>query len=435
MAGFSFCPVIWNKNLNFNSTITEYKNDTMDKQQLQFLCQAEIQTVLSELAQQKIDGPDELKIIKKLRRRFNSNETSLLLNQVKLRGKGANKFPAPMAANMFYEEKALEQATSWPLAMHRAQKLHQAASLSEAPFLDLGCGIGGDALAMAHFRPVIAVDLDRERLDILEVNAARLQLPFPIYTLQADYMHDQLPEAAAAFSDPARRQNDRRIYNPLETLPPLPQVVDLLRRLAIPAAIKLSPSFNKEMMEQLKPASLEFTGPSRQCREAVLWLNLPNNPFLEASIYLKENIWHTERHPLEQNNQVEVGELREGQYLYEVEPVLLRSGLLHTYADKLQAHLFDPSTSWLVSDYFTSEPLAEAFLLEEIHKFSLKKLQKRIKELEIGIIEIKKRNFAVEPETIRQKIKTCRTSNSLTVFLTRRSGEPLFMLGRRMERI
>ncbi|MGM9997946.1 MAG: hypothetical protein ACI38Q_00875 [Candidatus Bruticola sp.] len=407
----------------------------MDKQQLQFLCQTDIRNLLSELAQQKLDGPDEIKIIKKLRRRFDYTETSLLLNQVKLRSKGARKFPVAMAANMFFEESGLEQATSWPLALHRAQKLHLAAAETEGPFLDLGCGIGGDALAMAHFRPVIAVDLNRERLDILEANASNLRLPFPIHIVQSDYMHDRLPKAAAAFGDPARRQNGRRIYNPLETIPPLPEAADLMRRLDIPAAIKLAPSFNKEMMAQLPPASLEFTGLRHQCREAVLWLNLPGRPSLEASIYLKENNWHTERRPLEQDDQVETGELREGQYLYEIEPVLLRSGLLRTYAAKLKAHLFDPLTSWLISDSFTPEPLADIFIIEEIHKFSLKKLQKRLKDLEIGIVEIKKRNFAVEPEIIRQKIKTCNTSTSITVFLTRRREEPLFMLGHRTEHI
>ncbi len=113
---------------------------------------------------------------------------------------------------------------------------------------------------------------------------------------------------------------------------------------------------------------------------------------MQASIYLKDGTWHQESLPLGQDSTVAVGDLHEGQYLYKIEPVLLRAGLLHKYADKLQAHLFDEQTSWLISDNLVEEPLADAFFISEIHKFSLKTLQKRIKDLNIGILEIKKHN-------------------------------------------
>lgn len=402
----------------------------MENQKLSFLEQLQTRNIIKELAQSKLGGTEEFKLIKKLRHDFTSEETSWLLNQVKLRQKALRKFPSAMVEKMYFEEKALEQATSWPLALHRAQKLQSVAP--EGPILDLGCGMGCDALALAHYRPVIAIDLEPSRLDILQANAQSLAVPYPIQTLQLDYIKNRLPQAAAAFSDPARRIDSKRIYKVEETFPPLKKVVGLAKFLDIPTAIKLSPSFDKTLLEDLPGVSLEFVGLNKQCREAVLWLNCFAEPSLQASIYLKDETWHQESLPLGQEIPVAVGSMHEGQYLYEIEPVLLRAGLLHKYAEKLQAHLFDEQTSWLISDKLIEEPLADAFLITEIHKFSLKTLQKRIKDLDIGILEIKKRNSAIEPEIIRQKVKTCPTKNAITVFVTRQSGQPLFMLGQRI---
>lgn len=398
--------------------------------ELLFLEQQKTQSAIEALSQSKLGGTEEFKLIKKLRQDFTFEGTSWLLNQVKLRQKALRKFPSTMVEKMYFEEKALEQATAWPLALHRAQKLQAIAP--EGPILDLGCGMGCDALAIAHYRPVIAIDLEQSRLDILQANAKNLALPYHVQTLQLDYIKNKLPQASAAFSDPARRIDSKRIYKVEETFPPLKKVVGLARFLNIPTAIKLAPSFDKTLLEDLPGASLEFVGLNKQCREAVLWLNCFAEPSLQASIYLKDGTWHQESLPLGQDSTVAVGDLHEGQYLYEIEPVLLRAGLLHKYADKLQAHLFDEQTSWLISDNLVEEPLADAFLISEIHKFSLKTLQKRIKDLNIGILEIKKRNSAIEPEIIRQKIRTCPTKNELTVFVTRQNGQPLFMLGQRI---
>ena len=61
--------------------------------------------------------------------------------------------------------------------------------------------------------------------------------------------------------------------------------------------------------------------------------------------------------------------------------------------------------SWLISENYRPTPIAGAFRIESVEKFSLKQLQKILREEDIGILEIKKRNFAVEPEVIRKQIK------------------------------
>ena len=70
---------------------------------------------------------------------------------------------------MYFTREALEQASSYAVSQHRAQRY--------APFrgiLDLGCSVGGDTLSLAELHPVIGLDLDPVRLLMAQANSAAL---------------------------------------------------------------------------------------------------------------------------------------------------------------------------------------------------------------------------------------------------------------------
>jgi methylase of polypeptide subunit release factors len=67
---------------------------------------------------------------------------------------------------MFFTRAGLEQATAEVIARHRATRFLGAARVG-----DLCCGIGGDLLALADQREVIAVDRDPLRLRMAMLNA------------------------------------------------------------------------------------------------------------------------------------------------------------------------------------------------------------------------------------------------------------------------
>ncbi|RME40485.1 MAG: class I SAM-dependent methyltransferase, partial [Caldilineae bacterium] len=77
-----------------------------------------------------------------LRRHLSAEEAAAVVEQVLLRRRGGAKFER--AGEMLFTRNALEQATHAQVARHRAARF---AGLS--PVADLGCGIGGDALALA----------------------------------------------------------------------------------------------------------------------------------------------------------------------------------------------------------------------------------------------------------------------------------------------
>ena len=389
------------------------------------------QKVWNKLAEDPNLEENLLTVLKKLRKDYELSEASLIVAQALLHKKALRKFPPEMVSKMLFLEEALEQATAWPLAQHRAQMLNECAK--EGPFLDLGCGLGSDSLALAHYREVMAYDLDKQRLNCLVFNSQALNLPVSCFN--DDYLKAELPQAGAIFADPARRvKSGKRVLAAEEAIPPLSEIMKLSGRLQLPTAVKLAPSFDKSQLKLYPGASLEFVGTHKECREAVLWLNLPTPAFCQASLLQKDGTWFMERLPAQaENDQVETGPLKSDSYLYELEPVLLRAGFLKIMACKLKAHLFDPQVSWLISESFEPTPLAEAFKITEVGHFTVKKLQKRLQELEIGILEIKKRNSAVEPDILRRKLHlTEGSSKSATVFITRQMGKPTFMLAERL---
>src|SRR5690606_30893409 len=103
-----------------------------------------------------------------LRRRFTGEQAGALLALARLRRQAAAKFPE--ADQLFFTAEALEQATARPIAEHHAAWID--AHAPPGPLLELGCGIGGDTLALARRRSVIAYELDPLRLRLAQANVA-----------------------------------------------------------------------------------------------------------------------------------------------------------------------------------------------------------------------------------------------------------------------
>src|SRR5262245_15306313 len=78
----------------------------------------------------------------KLRKRFSPDLAKAALETAILRRKARDKFPE--ADRLYFEREALEQATHHLVAEHRAKRFSKFKTV-----LDLGCGLGTDAIALA----------------------------------------------------------------------------------------------------------------------------------------------------------------------------------------------------------------------------------------------------------------------------------------------
>ncbi len=127
-----------------------------------------------------------------------------VLSQSKLRAKARAKF-GEFASRMLFTEAGLEQATRLKVAALHAGRFARAGIGHVA---DLGCGIGGDALALA------AIDLEVTAADPDEVTAAIAAYnlaPFPeTRVVNGDALEEEPADVDALWFDPARRGGGRR---------------------------------------------------------------------------------------------------------------------------------------------------------------------------------------------------------------------------------
>ena len=203
----------------------------MDLSTVEFLRSQPAQAALTMLQRSDLADAQTLLLLQELRRHFTAVEAGALLSLARLRQRATSKFP--QAATLFFTAEALEQATAWPIAQWRAAWIDQQAP--PGPLLDLGCVIGGDLLALAQRRSVIAFDTDPVRLRLAEANVAALGLTQRVEFIQADWTAHlaagTLPTAAAAFADPARRVDGRRIFTVEAMQPPLSHLLQLQQQL------------------------------------------------------------------------------------------------------------------------------------------------------------------------------------------------------------
>ena len=137
----------------------------MNLPQFHFLLTPPGQDLLAAAAETPITSRNHLQIITKLRQQVAPPLAQAVLQTAVLRQKAAVKFSRAEA--MYFTRTALEQASSEIIAAYRAKRF---AGAGMRTIVDLGCGIGGDALALTAVADVIGVDLDSLRLHMAREN-------------------------------------------------------------------------------------------------------------------------------------------------------------------------------------------------------------------------------------------------------------------------
>lgn len=394
-----------------------------------FLLTAAAQEAAAALAGQDLGPGRTLARLAELRRLFGPEQAGALLSLARLRLRAAAKFPH--AERMFFTGPALEQATAWPVALHRAARLDAATQGVDGPFLDLGCGIGGDLLALAQHRPVVGYERDPVRLAFARANAVALGVGERVSLRLDDWgaavAGRMLPPASAAFADPARRAGARRLFSLRDVIPPLPVLLALSER-AAPTAIKVMPGIADG--EIPAGASVEFVSHAGVAKEAVLWFGVDGTPGRWASVHDGVR-WHEIGAA---GVPAPGGPLAAGCLLYEPDPAVIRAGALAELCAQLGAWLFDPQIAYLVAggaEPFAT-PFAAAFRIHEVHRFSLKALNARLAARGVAQVELKKRGFPVEPEELRPRLRVQPQGRSAAIFFTRRGDERLMLIGERL---
>jgi hypothetical protein len=340
------------------------------------------------------------------------------LTQSRLRARARAKF-GPFADGMLFTPDGLEQATRLQVAARHAQRYAAAGVVRVA---DLGCGIGGDAMALAGLdREVLAVDRDELTAAVATVNLRHW--PEAVVRCE-DATAADLTGVDGAFLDPARRTaSGRRVLDPRLASPSWDVVLAVAAR--VPATgVKVAPGIGHD----LPPGGTEtqWVSVDGDVVEAGVWFGpLAREGVRRSALVLRDG----EATQLDDVGlpRPDVGPV--GAYLYEPDGAVVRSGLVGQVVALVDGRLVDRSIAYVTSDRLVRTPLARALAVEEQMPFGLKALRTRLRDRGVGRVEILKRGSAVDVEQLRRQLRLT-GSEEASLVLTRVAGQQTVLLCR-----
>ncbi|MGW0655505.1 THUMP-like domain-containing protein [Streptomyces umbrinus] len=359
----------------------------------------------------------ELAVATRLRREYPVGLVSAALGQARLRQRAVAKFGAADAERMYFTPNGVEQSTRASVAAYRARRFQE---LGVRSLADLCCGIGGDAIALARAGiRVLAVDRDPLTAAVARANADALGLGELIEVREADVTEVSTAAYDAVFVDPARRGGRGRVFDPEAYSPPLSWAVRTAREAPL-AALKIAPGIPHETVPA--EAGAEWISDSGDVKEAVLWFGTGEAGSVRATLLPGPRTLVGRGLPDPQVRPL-------GRYLYEPDGAVIRAHLVAEVAEELDGGgLIDETIAYITADSLDPTPYATAYEITDQLPFGVKKLKGLLRERGVGVLTVKKRGSAVEPEELRRKVKP-QGPNSATVFLTRVKGAPTMLLG------
>jgi SAM-dependent methyltransferase len=326
---------------------------------------------------------------------FSPEETAAILTQAALRRRARAKF-GEFAERMLFTRAGLEQATRLDVAARHAARFRDAGSALVA---DLGCGIGGDALALAALGlRVRAVERDPVTAVLAQYNLA----PFPEVDVVVGDAEEIDPAGAdAAWIDPARRtagHSDTRRVASGDYSPSLDFVEGTASR--IPTGVKLSPAHDRAAIPA--DAEAQWVSDRGDVVELVLWRGgLEREGVRRAALVLGPG-GTAELTASADTEDVPVGPL--GDHVYEPDGAVIRARLIGDLARRTGTHPVGPGIGYLTGEGFTPSPFLTAFTVDAVLPFDRQRIRKELRARGIGRLEIKKRGVDLDPASFRKQL-------------------------------
>lgn len=329
-------------------------------------------------------------------RTFAGVHAAAVLETVRLRRRAIDKL-GDRAAGWLLTDEALQQASPWPVAVHRAHRL------AAFGVHDLTCSIGTDLAAMhaAGSAPVLGSDLDPVRAAMAAHNVPEVAVV--VADALAPISHRLLP-----YADPARRAGGRRITG-VQTVP---SVADLDAAYPDrPPVLRLPPGIDYDTLN--RPGEVEIVSLDGVARESVLW---PES-VAARSIRRRATVlagdgrsWDITDRDDDGDDDTAAGPV--GAWIVDPDPAVVRAHLVRQYAGRHRLHLLDPHLAYLTGP--EPPPEIRAFRVLDAAPYTEKTVAGWIRRDGTGTLEIKQRGTPVVPDELRHRLRPAMSKDTRT---------------------
>ncbi len=360
-------------------------------------------------------GGESLQVQRKMRRDYPAELVRAALTLVELRDKATSKFSA--ADRMWFDRQGLEQATSEVVAAHKARRF-------SGTVLDLCCGIGADALALAAAGcDVVAVDRHPATCLRAAWNAEAAAVGKRVQLICGDV--EQFPLSPHwVHIDPDRRATGPARSVRLEDYRPGLEFLQELTQRASGGAIKLSPASN--FGGKFPDCEIELVSLHGECKEATVWCGEAAGPKSWRATVLPDGATLT-------GNDLEVfaeqSPLRE--FLFDPDPAVVRAGLIDLAACELGLARLDDADEYLTGDRPVQSPWVRGFEVLADLPNNDKEIRRYFRQQDFGQVEIKCRHIPVQAEAVRKKLPLTGSRPAVLIF-ARVAGKARAVVCRRL---
>lgn len=333
-------------------------------------------------------------------------------SQVKYLQRARTKLPRLYEARAIIPQRAFEQSSSEECA---AAKRMRGGSL-----LDLTCGLGMDAVAMAErFERVVAVERDEVLADVVRENLRRMGVGnVEVITASAEeYVASTEEHFDWVYADPDRRTAEgKRVVRLEDCSPDMVALYPALGRITERVAIKNSPLFDvEEAFRLFGDCTVEVLSLAGECKEVNIYIDGGEARIVAEAVgrgrveYAREEVVDT---PCE-------GEFEAEEYHYLIVPdVALQKARLVQHALRGMADV------WSNNSFGFAREKVEGILgrveeIERIEKFDPKALKRELRGVGVDILV---REFPMSVDQVRQRTGM-RSGAQRRIALTRIKGQ------------
>jgi SAM-dependent methyltransferase len=291
---------------------------------------------------------------------------------------------------------AVEQASSGRVATWHAQRLPE-----DARVLDMGCGCGGDAIALSHrVRNLIGVDADPVRAACAQMSLMALGLanaravPGDAF----DLLEGEGARATALFADPDRRPRGRRSRDPAQWEPSLPRIAALAGR-GRALYVKAAPSL--ESADWTAQFDVTYVSHGGECVET--FLEAPSEGRPEGRVSAVQLPDDGPSIALEGDRSLApAGPV--GEALYVADPAAIRGRLLSELCRRHGLHLVDENIAWLTGPAGVESPWLTGHEVVEVLRLQHKQVGASLRRHKASRLRAHTRGVAISAPELERRL-------------------------------